>query len=162
MRFDLAINGMVKGFFQNRKIPILRDGTQWRPFVHVKDTSRAMILLLQHQAGPIAGQRFNVGSNDQNYKVFDLAKLVAESAGIPFDYEWYGDPDHRSYQIDFSKAKKVLGFEPVFSPRKAVTEIWTALENGSLDPNALNTITLKWYKKLIDERVKIGLESQEK
>ncbi|HQP10951.1 MAG TPA: SDR family oxidoreductase, partial [Candidatus Omnitrophota bacterium] len=46
MRFDLAINGMVKGFFQNRKIPILRDGTQWRPFIYVKDTSRAMILLL--------------------------------------------------------------------------------------------------------------------
>lgn len=56
MRFDLAINGMVKGFHQNGKIPILRDGTQWRPFVHVKDTSRAMMALLELPAESVNGE----------------------------------------------------------------------------------------------------------
>jgi len=41
MRFDLAVNGMVLGAYKNKKIPVMRDGTQWRPFIHVKDTSKA-------------------------------------------------------------------------------------------------------------------------
>jgi len=47
MRFDLAINGMVLGFFKNGKIPIMRDGKQWRPFVHVQDTSDAFIKVIE-------------------------------------------------------------------------------------------------------------------
>ncbi|MCJ7613469.1 SDR family oxidoreductase, partial [Candidatus Bathyarchaeota archaeon] len=43
MRFDLAINGMVLGYYRNGKIPIMRDGKQWRPFVNVNDTSNAFI-----------------------------------------------------------------------------------------------------------------------
>jgi len=46
MRFDLAINGMVLGYYRNGKIPIMRDGKQWRPFVNVKDTSSAFIKVL--------------------------------------------------------------------------------------------------------------------
>jgi len=47
MRFDLAINGTVKGFVTTGAIPILKDGTQWRPFVHVQDISRAMRIVLE-------------------------------------------------------------------------------------------------------------------
>ncbi|HER54398.1 MAG TPA: SDR family oxidoreductase, partial [Candidatus Bathyarchaeota archaeon] len=47
MRFDLAINGMTLGYYRNGKIPIMRDGKQWRPFVNIKDTSRAFIKVLE-------------------------------------------------------------------------------------------------------------------
>ena len=49
MRFDLAINGMTYGAWRERKLPLMRDGKQWRPMIHVKDTSDAMIFML-HQA----------------------------------------------------------------------------------------------------------------
>jgi nucleoside-diphosphate-sugar epimerase len=155
MRFDLAINGMVKGFFKNGKIPILRDGTQWRPFVHIKDTSKAMILAMEAPAEKVNGEIFNVGSNEQNYQIFDLAKRVAEAIGIPFEYEWYGLPDHRSYRVDFTKIKKVLGFEPDYKAEDGAREVWNALKEGKVDPDDIKTITLEWYKKLIAEGVEV-------
>ena len=155
MRFDLAINGMVRGFFVNGKIPILRDGTQWRPFVHVRDTSKAMMMILKSDPDVVNGEIFNVGSNEQNYQIFDLAQRVAKAIGIPFEYEWYGDPDHRSYRVDFSKIKNVLGFTPDYNAEKGAVEVWNALKNGEVSPDDPTTITVKWYQKLLSEGVEI-------
>jgi len=150
MRFDLAINGMVLSLFKNGKLRIMRDGTQWRPFVHVKDTSRAFINVLEANKELVNGQIFNVGSNDQNFQIFDLAKLVAESCGLPFVYEWYGSPDKRSYRVSFDKIAKVLGFKPKFTPREGAREIFDALRDGRLSGDDLRTITVKWYKHLLE------------
>src|SRR6478736_2202599 len=62
MRFDLAINGMTYGAWKSGVLPLMRDGTQWRPMVHVKDTARAQIFMLTADPHKINGQIFNVGS----------------------------------------------------------------------------------------------------
>jgi nucleoside-diphosphate-sugar epimerase len=153
MRFDLAINGMVLGFYKNGKIPIMRDGKQWRPFVHVRDTSRAFILVMESDLELVNGQIFNVSDNEQNVQIFGLAKLVAEAIGIPFNYEWYGSADTRSYQVSFGKIKKTLNFIPQHSPREGAREVFAALKEGKLNPDEMRTITVKWYKHLLDMRV---------
>jgi nucleoside-diphosphate-sugar epimerase len=149
MRFDLAINGMVLGFYRNGQIPIMRDGQQWRPFVHVKDTSNAFAKILESDMGLVNGQVFNVGSNDQNVQIFGLAQLVAESIDLPFKYEWYGDSDTRSYRVSFDKIKEKLGYETSFSPRDGAKEVFDALKAGVLKGDDPRTITVKWYKNLI-------------
>jgi nucleoside-diphosphate-sugar epimerase len=151
MRFDLAINGMTLGFFKKGKIPILRDGNQWRPFVHVRDTSKAFILAVEAPKEKVAGEIFNVGTNEQNYQIFPLAELVAESIGLPFEYEWYGSPDNRSYQVSFDKIFKILKFKPEYTPREGAKEIYEALQEGSITDD-MKTITLKWYKHLLEMR----------
>jgi nucleoside-diphosphate-sugar epimerase len=148
MRFDLAINGMVRGFFKNGKIPILRDGTQWRPFVHVKDTSRAMTLLLEAPRSEVNGQIFNIGSDAQNCQIMPLAEMVAEAMGVHFQYEWYGLPDHRSYQVSFKKIRDVLGYSAQFTPGDGAREVYAALKDGKVDPDDPKTITVQWYKHL--------------
>ncbi len=150
MRFDLAINGMVLGFFKNGKIPIMRDGKQWRPFVHVKDTSNAFVKVLEADPEVVNGQIFNVSSDDQNVQIFDLAKLVAESIGVPFNYEWYGSPDNRSYKVSFDKIRKALGYKPVYRPRDGAREVYEALKDGRLNGDDPRTITVKWYKHLLE------------
>jgi nucleoside-diphosphate-sugar epimerase len=150
MRFDIAINGMVKGFVQNGKIPILRDGTQWRPFVHVKDTSRAMMKVLEADADVVNGEVFNVGSDDQNVQIMPLAQLVAEACGLPFEYEWYGDPDVRSYKVSFAKIADKLGFECLHSPKTGAKEVFDAIKNGDVDPDDPRWITVQWYKNLME------------
>ena len=155
MRFDLAINSMVRGFFKNGKIPILRDGKQWRPFVHVRDTSKAMLMLLEENEGNINGEIFNVGSNGQNYRIFDLAGRVAEVIGVPFEYEWYGAPDFRSYRVNFDKISERTGFRPDYDVGAGAKEIWQALREGRADPDDPQTITIEWYKKLESEGVEI-------
>ncbi len=153
MRFDLAVNGMTKGFFLNGKIPILKDGTQWRPFVHVKDTSKAMMMLLETNASKVNGEIFNVGSDSQNYQIFNLAERVADAQNIPFDYEWYGDPDHRSYQVGFDKIVKTVGFEPDHIAEDGAREIRKALDDGVVASDDPTTITLGWYQKLLEDGV---------
>jgi nucleoside-diphosphate-sugar epimerase len=150
MRFDLAINGMVLGFYKNGKIPIMRDGKQWRPFVHVKDTSNAFIKVLEAEPELVNGQIFNVGSEEQNFQIFELAKLIAESINIPFNYEWYGSPDNRSYKVSFKKIKEVLNFKPQYTPREGAKEVFEALKDGRLNPDDPRTITVKWYKNLLE------------
>jgi len=149
MRFDLAINGMVLGFFKNKKIPIMRDGKQWRPFVHVKDTSKAFMKVIEAENDLVNGQIFNVGSDNQNYQVFDLANFIADSIGIDFNYEWYGSTDNRSYKVNFDKIKEVLKFSPDYTPKEGSKEIFDALTNGNLNTADPKTITVEWYKHLI-------------
>jgi len=153
MRFDLAINGMVLGFFKNGKIPIMRDGKQWRPFIHVKDTSDAFIKILESDPELVNGQIFNAGSNEQTVQIFDLAKLVAEAIGLSFNYEWYGSPDNRSYRVNFNKIKETLHFKPNYTLEQGAKEVFDALKGGKISADDPRTITVKWYKHLLEMQV---------
>ena len=155
MRFDLAINGMVRGFFKNGKIPILRDGTQYRPFVHVMDVCKAIHLAMEADDEKVNGEVFNVGSNEQNVQIFELAQRVANAIGAEFNYEWYGLPDHRSYRVNFNKIKEVLNFHPEYTIEDGAREVYEALKSGKLDPDDPATITVEWYKRLISEGVMV-------
>ena len=150
MRFDLAINGMVLGFYKNGKIPIMRDGKQWRPFIHVKDTSNAFTKVLEADPEFVNGQVFNAGSNEQNIQIFNLAKLIAESINLPFNYEWYGSPDKRSYRVSFNKIKETLNFKPHYTPKEGAKEVFNALNDGRVSGDDPRTITVKWYKRLLE------------
>jgi nucleoside-diphosphate-sugar epimerase len=149
MRFDLAINGMVLGFYKHGKIPIMRDGTQWRPFVHIRDTSRAFIMVLEADKDLVNGEIFNVGSNEQNYQIKPLAELIADAIGLPFNFEWYGSPDKRSYRVDFSKIRNVLGFKPKYTPKEGAKEVYDALVEGKVKDD-IKTRTVEWYKFLLN------------
>jgi len=149
MRFDLAINGMVLGLYKTGKIPVMRDGTQWRPFVHIRDVAKAFITIIGSPLDKVNGQIFNVGSNEQNYQIYPLAKLIGESVGIPFEIEWYGSPDKRSYRVDFSKIRKALNYSASYTPRDGAIEVYDALRNGSVT-DSLKTKTVEWYRHLLE------------
>ena len=149
MRFDLAINGMTLGYYRNGKIPIMRDGKQWRPFINVKDTSNAFIKVLESEPELVKGQIFNVGSDEQNIQIFDLAKLVAKACNLPFNYEWYGDCDTRSYRVNFNKIKDTLNFKPQTTIKKGAKNVFEALKEGKLNPDDPRMITVKWYNHLL-------------
>ena len=150
MRFDLAINGMVLGYYRNGKIPIMRDGKQWRPFVNVRDTSNAFIKVLETEPEVVSGQIFNVGSDEQNIQIFDLAKLVAEACDLPFNYEWYGDCDTRSYRVSFNKIKETLRFKPQTTIKIGAKTVFDALKERRLNPDDPRMITVRWYKHLLE------------
>lgn len=149
MRFDLAINGMILGLFKEGKIPIMRDGKQWRPFIHVKDTVEAFIQVIESDPELVRGQIFNVGSNEQNYQIVELAQLIATSIEASPNFEWYGSPDKRSYKVSFDKIKNTLSFTPQYTPKEGAKEVYKALDEGRLNPDDPRTITVKWYKHLL-------------
>ena len=82
----------------------MSDGTPWRPIVHVRDIANAFAAVLAAPREAIHNQAFNVGLNEENYQVRDLAAIVQE--GFPdckVTYNENGGPDPRSYRVDFSK-----------------------------------------------------------
>ncbi|KIL38728.1 NAD-dependent dehydratase [Gordoniibacillus kamchatkensis] len=148
MRFDLAINGMTLGAWKNGVIPLMRDGTQWRPMLHVQDTTDVMILLLTADHDKINGQIFNVGSDKNNYQLGPLAEEIAAALPIDVKIDWYGDPDHRSYRVSFDKIENTLGWKAKWTAAEGAKEIYDALITGKLDQME-QSITLKWYNELI-------------
>lgn len=151
MRFDLAINGMTYGAWRNGRLPLLRDGTQYRPMVHVRDTAAAQVFMLEYaDDSKINGEIFNVGAQANNYQLGPLAETVrttvAQATGREVEIEWYGEADHRSYQVGFEKVER-LGWSAQLVARDGVLEICRRLESGELERTP-RTITLEWYQEL--------------
>ncbi len=146
MRFDLAINGMTFGAWKTGRLPLMRDGTQWRPMVHVRDTARAQMFMLEADPAKVNGEIFNVGSAGNVYRIGPLGELVAGCVPRDVEIEWYGDPDVRSYRVAFDKIE-ALGYRTEKTAEDGVAEICKALEAGTLD-KTLRTITLDWYREL--------------
>ncbi|NNF06453.1 MAG: SDR family oxidoreductase [Candidatus Eisenbacteria bacterium] len=131
MRFDLVVNIMsAKGATEN-KVKVF-GGDQWRPNVHCRDAARATIACLEAPVKNVAWEIFNVGSNDQNYRILELGELVA--ATIPgTEVEVLGDsPDKRSYRVSFDKINHVLGFTCEHKVEGGVQEISDMLKNGTI------------------------------
>jgi len=148
MRFDLLVNGMTLWAYEKGVIRVMRDGTQVRPLVHVVDVSRAIHLALEADGDKVNGAVINVGSDDQNYRVIDVASIVKRVVGG--DIEFYGDPDRRSYRVSFRRARELLGFEALYSVEEGVKQIYHELLLGNLkqDPR---WVTVEWYKKILGE-----------
>lgn len=147
MRFDLVVNAMSMNVIQGKSLKMLRDGSQWRPLVHVRDTSKAFIACLSAPGQTVDGQVINIGANSHNFQVLQVAKEVSSALAIELDIEWYGDPDLRSYKVNFDKAASLLDFKADWSLGAAALEIKSAFTAGLVSDD-IKTNTLAWYKEV--------------
>jgi nucleoside-diphosphate-sugar epimerase len=148
MRFDLAVNLMTLNAVEKAKIFVLGGGRQWRPIVHVRDTSRAFMAALGADPGVVNGEVFNVGQ--QNTQILTLAYIVRENIPFPIELQVVpDDPDKRDYNVSFDKFAEALSFRTERTPADGVREIYEALKSGktSADPT---TYTVAWYKKIVE------------
>ncbi len=149
MRFDLAVNMMVLYAYNNRRIFITGQGQQWRPMVHVSDVAHAFEIVLEAPVAKVNGEIFNVGSNQQNYKILQIANCIRDV--IPFTSLEIvpDDPDRRSYNVCFDKISNILGFKAEKSLKDGIVEIYNALEKGIIS-ESIRTNTLGYYQYLLD------------
>ena len=108
MRFDIVLNNLTGVAWTTNEIKLLSDGTPWRPLVHVEDICQAIELSLKAPAVDIQAQIFNVGSTEQNYRIIELADIVAREVPRCTLSIGEADPDNRSYRVDFAKIGRVL------------------------------------------------------
>ncbi len=130
IRLDLVVNNLTCSAFTTKQVKLLSDGTAWRPLVHVEDMSNAFISVLNAKNSEVNGQAFNVGTNDDNYTIREIAQKVEQI--IPnsnITYAKDANKDSRSYKVDFSKIKQQLGFETKWSLEKAIKEIYDLLKS---------------------------------
>lgn len=136
MRFDLVVNTMTMSAFLESEIRIF-GGEQWRPLLHVADASHAFVRALEAQIDTIKGRVYNVGCENQNYKIKDLARLIGGVIdGTALRTEPM-DVDPRDYRVSFERVRRELGFEATHTVSEAVREIYRKLATGEIrDPTS--------------------------
>lgn len=157
MRLDIAINAMTFYAYKNGTVRLMRDGTQFRPFVHIKDISEAIIKVLESDDDLVSGKVFNIGADELNVQLKDLAESVKKNVGLKNEIEWYGDPDVRSYRVSFKKSLDELKFKAKISVEEGIKEILGKLKSEELkDEPQMHTMnyykTILEAKKLVDEK----------
>jgi len=151
MRFDLIINIMTLHAWKNKKIFVLGGGKQWRPLVHIDDVIKAFLMVVdENDCIKINKEIFNVGSNDQNYQVFQVAQIIKNHfSDLEIDVT-PDDPDARTYNVNFDKINSVLGYQVDKTVDDGISEIKKALDNGVLQYDDKRTSTLGYYKFLME------------
>lgn len=129
MRFDLVANLFALRAYRRKKIGVF-GGNQWRPFLHTSDASEAIIRVLAAPTGDVAGHVFNVGSENLNMKISDLARKVCEILPGTEIYEQKGG-DIRNYRVAFGRIKKELGFETKVTIEEGIAEILAHLKKNT-------------------------------
>ncbi|MBT8496548.1 MAG: SDR family oxidoreductase [Deltaproteobacteria bacterium] len=151
MRFDLIINIMTMLAERDGRIFVLGGGQQWRPLLHVRDMCIALQLLVDAPADKVAGQTFNVGHTDHNYRVSRVAKLVAGIVGGTDIVVAPDDPDKRSYRVDCSRFERAFDFGCTVPPETSVEEILEALRSETVDTGLMSK-TVQFYKYLLEAK----------
>ncbi|MES1189042.1 MAG: SDR family oxidoreductase [Myxococcales bacterium] len=149
MRFDLVVNLMTLTAFQKGQIFVLGGGMQWRPLVHVRDVGLAFVTVLESKPELVQREIFNVGSDDQNLRVRDVATLVASIVPNTKIEQVPSDADNRDYHVTFGKISKVLGYKTRYSVEAGAREVYEALVAGRTADH-IRTRTLAFYKHLLD------------
>jgi len=125
IRFDLVANNLVAWALSTGIIHLKSDGMAWRPLVHVADIAGAFVAALDADADAVAGEIFNIGRNEDNIRIIDLARLIAELLpDCRIEQAPDAGRDLRSYRVDCSKAMAGLpGFAPEWTLRYGLQDL---------------------------------------
>ena len=134
LRFDLVLNNLTAWAFTTGRVFLKSDGTPWRPIVHVEDMSLAFVAALHAPLESVHNQAFNVGRPEENYRISELAEIVAET--VPGSYIEYAEgagPDKRNYRVDSGKIAKTLPeYKPRWDARMGAQELYEAYQKVGL------------------------------
>jgi len=129
-RFDLVVN-LLSARACTEGVITIYNGQQWRPFVHVKDLTEAMILMLEAPLSIVSRQIFNVGDNRLNHTLAEVAQVI-QRVCPQTRIESVENADRRNYRVKFDKIEKRLGFRCRYSLEDGVSEIKAALDSSQI------------------------------
>ncbi len=164
LRLDLVLNDFVFAAVNHGVIKILSDGTPWRPIIDVKDMARAIEWAVNRKY--TNGGNFvavNVGSNNSNYQVIDLARAVAEIIpGTSIDINKDASPDKRSYKVNFDLFKSLApDHQNQVSLQQTILELKEGIEKFNFNGKnkiAADLIRLNVLQNLLNSnKIDLGL-----
>jgi nucleoside-diphosphate-sugar epimerase len=134
MRFDIVVNNLSGLAWTTKEIKMTSDGTPWRPLVHLLDISQAVACVLDAPVDAIHNQIFNVGDTRDNYRVREIAEIVAKTfPGCALSFG-KADADNRSYRVSFDKiATKLPGFKAKYRAGDGASQLREIFEGIKFD-----------------------------
>jgi nucleoside-diphosphate-sugar epimerase len=134
IRFDIVLNNLIAWAVTTGLIYLKSDGSPWRPIVHIEDIARAFIAALEAPEELVCNQAFNVGCTAHNYRIRDIACVVADVVpGCHVEFAPDAGPDNRSYRVNFDKIARVLpAFKPQWDVRRGAAQLYSAYCSAGL------------------------------
>jgi nucleoside-diphosphate-sugar epimerase len=156
LRGDLVVNNLVGWAHTTGRVHLKSDGTPWRPLVHVEDLCLAFACVLTAPRESIHSEAFNVGRNDENYRIGAVAEIVQKAIdGSQITFEEGAGPDPRCYRVDFGKIRRVLpGFEPRWTVPRGVDQLLEAYRRIGMTQEDLEGdryLRIKHISRLLEE-----------
>jgi len=108
LRLDIVLNNLAAWAHTTGRIRLLSDGMAWRPMVHVRDIAKATLALLEAPEELTRSEAYNIGTDEQNYLVRELAEVLGEVTGCEIEVAEGSSADQRSYRVDFSKLRRTF------------------------------------------------------
>lgn len=156
IRFDIVLNNLAGLAWTTGRITMTSDGSPWRPLVHVRDISGAVVAVLKAPQAAVAGQILNVGDNDNNYRVREIAEAIGRA--FPNCKIEFGNNagDNRSYRVSFDKIARVLpGFRCGWNAERGARQMRALFEHIAMDDrefNAPSYTRLRQLQRLLETR----------
>jgi nucleoside-diphosphate-sugar epimerase len=154
LRLDIVVNNLTAWAVTSGHVKIMSDGTPWRPLVHIEDIARATAMLLDAPREVVHGEAFNIGGLNENYQVRAIADIVAETVACEVEYSGPGDPDPRSYRVDFGKfARTFPDFRFSWDAHRGAQELsdaYRAAHLGLEDFDSDRFVRLRRLRALLD------------
>jgi nucleoside-diphosphate-sugar epimerase len=134
LRLDLVLNNLVAWAHTTGRVRLLSDGTPWRPIVHVEDVARAFLALLEAPRERVHDRAFNVGRDAENYRIRELAEIVAETIpGTEVEVAPGAGPDLRNYRVTCARLDAAVpGWAPRWDARRGARELAEAYRSQGL------------------------------
>ena len=130
LRGDLVVNNLTGYAFTSGKVLLKSAGTSWRPLVHVEDVARAYLAVLTAPREKVHNEAFNVGATRENYRIRDVADIVASVVpNSTVEFAEGASPDIRNYNVSCDKIHNALGFDTKWTVKAGVEELYDAYRN---------------------------------
>jgi nucleoside-diphosphate-sugar epimerase len=141
LRLDLVVNNLLAWAYLTGEAAIMSDGKPWRPIIHIEDFCAAFAAALIAPFGKIHCEAFNVGTDEENYQVKEIAEEVCKAVpGSETKIRNNTGPDERSYRVDFSKIKSILtDFRPRRRLKEGIMELLEAYKRYGLTSEDFNS-----------------------
>ncbi|TFZ06043.1 SDR family NAD-dependent epimerase/dehydratase [Ramlibacter henchirensis] len=149
MRFDIVLNNLCGIAATTGRIVMTSDGTPWRPLVHVLDICEAIACALEAPRDAVHNEVFNVGHDEDNYQVREIAQIVAGAyPGCEVSFGPAGG-DNRSYRVSFAKIHGQLpGFRCTWDARKGAAQLRRVFDRIGLDAELFQSRPFTRLKQL--------------
>jgi nucleoside-diphosphate-sugar epimerase len=134
LRADIVVNNLVGHAVTTGRVLLQSDGTPWRPLVHIRDINNAFLACLTAPVDAIHNQAFNVGRTSENFRIRQVAEMVAEVVpGSQVTFAEGASADLRNYRVDFKKIEtKLPGYAPSWTLRAGIEELYQAYRRHGL------------------------------
>lgn len=132
LRVDLVVNNLVGSAVTSGEVRLLSDGTACRPLLHVEDMSRAFVAALSADHRRWHNLALNVGREEDNYQIRDVAAIVAGVVpGSVVSIASGASADARNYNVSFQRIREVLPeWQPRFLVPAGTAHLYDALRHA--------------------------------